>query len=638
MIGRIREIERLIQILNRRTKNNPVLIGEPGVGKTAIVEGLAHKITSGEVPDSLHKKRILTLDLASMVAGTKYRGEFEEMIKKIIDEAKKNQDIILFIDEFHTVISAGAAEGALDAANILKPALSRGEIQCIGATTLEEYRKYIEKDAALERRFQPIKVEEPSLEETIEILGGIKKNYEDFHSITITSEALAAAAKLSKRYISDRFLPDKAIDLIDEAASKSKIKRIEFPKEIKELQKDLEKIISKKEKAVSGQDFEKAAEMRDLEISVLEKIKKLKTENIDKKSQKPVKITEEDIAEVVSSWTGIPITRLVEVETKRLLNLDKILKERIIGQDEAVQTIAQAIRRSRTGISDTRRPIGSFIFLGPSGVGKTELAKVLAKYVFETEDALVKLDMSEFMERHNVSRLIGAPPGYVGYEESGKLTEAVRRKPYAVILLDEIEKAHPDVFNILLQILEDGYLTDAKGKRVDFKNTIIIMTSNIGVAELNRQAFVGFQADTHDEKKKAENRYKEIKKSILGRLKDNFRPEFLNRIDRIIVFRPLDKNDIRKIVDLQVSDLQERLLEHKTKIKITTKAKDLLAKNGFDPENGARPLRRVIQNIIEDELAERMLTSEIHEGDTIKIDLKDEKITFQKLNKERVKV
>jgi ATP-dependent Clp protease ATP-binding subunit ClpC len=624
VVGRDKEIERVIQILNRRTKNNPILIGDPGVGKTAIVEGLALKIVGSEVPDNLLDKRILTIDLAGMIAGTKYRGEFEERIKKIIEETKSDAEIILFIDELHTVVGAGAAEGAMDASNILKPALSRGELHCIGATTMDEYRKHIEKDAALERRFQPIIVRENTVEETIKILKGLKKNYEDFHSVCLTDEAILAAAKLSKRYIADRFLPDKAIDLIDEASSRVRIKKSVSPSRLQSLQNKLKATIKQKEKAVEAQIYEKAAEQRDKEFAIKETIKKLK-QGGEKHVEKRPKISSEDIAEIVSLQTGIPATKLVEVESKIFLNLDKLLKTRIIGQDEAVGAVAKSIKRSRVGISNPRRPIGSFIFLGPTGVGKTELAKVLAEKVFESEENLVKIDMSEFIEKHNVSRLVGAPPGYVGYEESGKLTEAIRRKPYSVVLLDEVEKAHPEVFNILLQILEDGYLTDARGRKVDFRNTIIIMTSNIGVAELNRQVKMGFQAETRDAREKAKKEYQEMKEEIIGGLKDKFRPEFLNRLDKIVVFKPLNKKAIREIVDLQLTDLEERLKDKKITLKVDKNAKDLLARLGFDPENGARPLRRVIQNMIEDPLAEGMLGKQFKEGDVVKVSRKGNK-------------
>ncbi len=636
VVGRNKEIERLIQILNRRTKNNPVLIGDPGVGKTAIVEGLASKIINSQVPDSLLGKRILAIDLAGMIAGTKYRGEFEERIKKVIEEAKNDAEVILFIDELHTVVGAGAAEGAMDASNILKPALSRGDLQCIGATTGEEYRKYIEKDAALERRFQPIHVKENTVEETIEILKGLRKNYEDFHNVKVTDEAVLAAAKLSKRYVNDRFLPDKAIDLIDEASSRIKIKKGVLPSKLKSLEDKLKKIIEQKDKAVEAQMYEEAANFRDQEEAIKKQIDKEKQNNEGYIDSRP-RISSSDIAEVVSLQTGIPVTKLIEVESKVFLNLDKVLKTRIIGQDEAVEAIANSIKRSRVGISNPHRPIGSFIFLGPTGVGKTELAKVLAEKVFESEENLVKIDMSEFMEKHNVSRLVGAPPGYVGYEESGKLTESIRRKPYSVVLLDEIEKAHPEVFNILLQILEDGYLTDAKGKKVDFRNTIIIMTSNIGVAELNQQAKIGFQAETKDEKERAQKEYQEMKGKIIENLEDQFRPEFLNRLDKTIVFKPLDQKAIRSIVDLQLSDLEERLKEKKIILKFDKSAKDLLARLGLDAENGARPLRRVIQNMIEDALAEGMLQGKFKEGDTVKISCKKDGFELN-LAKKLVKV
>jgi len=623
VIGREKELERLIQILNRRTKNNPVLIGEPGVGKTAVVEGLALRIVNSMVPESLLNKRILSIDLAGMIAGTKYRGEFEERIKKLIEEAKKDNSVILFIDELHTVVGAGAAEGAMDASNILKPALSRGEIRCIGATTVDEYRKYIEKDAALERRFQPILVRENTIEETIDILYGLKPKYEEFHQVILTDEAIKAAARLSKRYINDRFLPDKAIDLIDEASSRVKLKKAKpVSNKLKLLQSKLKKIINQKGKAVEAQMFEEAATLRDQELVLKEEIEKIKNKNGQKITERP-KIYYSDIAEIVSLQTGIPVNKLIEVESKVFLNLEKILKEKIIGQDEAIKAVASSIKRSRVGISNPQRPIGSFIFLGPTGVGKTELAKVLAEKFFENEDSLIKIDMSEFMEKHNVSRLVGAPPGYVGYEESGKLTEAVRRKPYSVILLDEIEKAHPDVFNMLLQILEDGYLTDAKGKKVDFRNTIIIMTSNIGVAELNRQAKIGFQAESKSEQEKAEKEYSEMKDKIIENLKDYFRPELLNRLDKIIVFKPLNQKDIRAIVDLQINELIERLKEKKINLKVDSLAKNELAKRGFDPENGARPLRRVIQNLIENPLAELILEGKFKEGDIVKVTKKN---------------
>ncbi len=635
VIGREEEIARVIQILGRRTKNNPVLIGEPGVGKTAIVEGLAQRIISGDVPQNLLGKRILALDLPLIIAGTKYRGEFEERIKKVIEEVEHSDDIILFIDEFHTIIGAGAAEGAIDAANILKPALARGNLRCIGATTLDEYRKHIEKDAALERRFQPVIVNEPSVEDTIKILEGIINKYEEYHQVSFDHQALVAAAKLSKRYISDRFLPDKAIDLIDEAASAVRIRSGDInSKKLKELNRKLEATIKGKEKAVALQNYELAASLRDQELYLREEIEKIKRGNIKlDKNERPV-VSEEDIALVVSSWTGIPVTKLIESESKRFAQLEENIKKRIVGQDEAVEAVAKAIRRSRTGISNPSRPIGSFIFLGPTGVGKTELAKVLAKIVFEREDALVKIDMSEFMERHNVARLIGAPAGYVGYEDGGKLTEAIRRKPYCVLLLDEIEKAHPDVFNMLLQILEDGCLTDAKGRKVDFKNTIIIMTSNIGTSVLSKAAGMGFKAVGTKDEEKAKEEYEEMKERVLDELKKHFKPEFLNRLDQIIVFKPLQPAHIKKIVEIQLNDLKERVkTEQKIELKISKKVKDLLAEKGFDPEFGARPVRRTIQNLIEDPLADGIVKGKFKEGDKIKVLLKGKEIKLEKEKK-----
>ena len=614
VIGRDIEITRVIQVLNRRTKNNPVLLGEPGVGKTAIVEGLAQRIVKGDIPSNLSNKRILSLDLALMVAGTKYRGEFEERIKKVIEEVKRDKNIILFVDELHTIVGAGSAEGSMDAANILKPPLSRGELWMIGATTLDEYRKHIEKDAALERRLQPIEVPEPSVLETIEILKGIKNHYEKHHNVTISDDSIITAAQLAKKYIQDRFLPDKAIDLIDEAASASRIKANKVLKdtEYKKIEDKLRKVLDSKEKMVREQNFEEAVSLREEELRLR---KSLSETNISKGSV--INIMPEDIARVVAMWTGVPVTRLLKEESKRYINLDKIIKSRIIGQDEAVEAVAKSIKRSRTGISNPKRPLGSFIFMGPTGVGKTELAKVLASEVFEREDALIKIDMSEFMERHNVSRLIGAPPGYVGYEESGKLTEAIRRHPYSVVLLDEIEKAHSEVFNLLLQILEDGYLTDAKGKKIDFTHTIIIMTSNIGMEALSRQAEIGFRAKVGQDKKAAMEKYDQMKDKILGELKNKFRPEFLNRVDKVIVFKPLDKDDINQIVQLQINDLVERLKEQKIQLEVDEKAKLFIAKAGYDPENGARPIRRAIQTMIEDQLAEGILDGRFSSGSTI---------------------
>lgn len=630
VIGRSREIARVISILNRRIKNNPILIGEPGVGKTAIVEGLAQKIINEEVPEMLLGKKVYMLDLAGMVAGTKYRGEFEERLKKVVEDVRKSKNIILFIDEFHTIVGAGAAEGAIDAANILKPYLTKGDLRVIGATTLGEFQKHVEKDPALERRFQPIVVKELSVPETIAVLKGLRKLYEDHHKIIITNEAIEAAAKLSFRYVSDRFLPDKAIDLIDEAASKVRVENGDVPKNLRTKQKQLESILGEKEDAVFRQEYERAAQLKIKEMRLKEEIREIEKTRSNK-DLKELSIDAEEIASVVSGMTGIPITKLVKKETEALVDIDKQLKKKIIGQDEAVSEVSKFIRRSRTGIADSKRPIGSFIFLGPTGVGKTELAKVLAGEVFDNESALIKLDMSEFMEKHNVSRLVGAPAGYVGYEEGGKLTEAMRHNPYSLILLDEIEKAHPDVFNMLLQILEDGYLTDAKGRKVDFRNTIIIMTSNIGMEKLTRQAEVGFKAEGRDEKDKALEKYNTMKKGILKDLKDKFRPEFLNRVDKIIVFKALDRNDILKIVDLQLRELTERVSEQKINLRFAKKVSEFIAKEGYDPENGARPIRRTIQNLIEDPLAEGMLLEKYQEGDTLRVNLEDGKIHFVKM-------
>jgi len=629
VIGRSREIIRVISILNRRVKNNPILIGDPGVGKTAIIEGLAQKIVNEEVPEVLLGKRVFTLDLAGMVAGTKYRGEFEERLKKVITEVKKSKDVILFIDEFHTIVGAGAAEGAIDAANILKPSLSKGELQTIGATTLDEYQKYIEKDAALERRFQPVIVKELTVPETIMVLKGIRKLYEDHHKITITDEALEAAAKFSYRYITDRFLPDKAIDLVDEAASRVRVENGEIPKNLRAKQKQLEKLLEEKEEAVIKQEYEKAAQLKIKEMRLKEELKEIDRDRPN--SFKELSITAEQIASVVSSMTGVPITKLIKKETEALLDLEKQLKKKIIGQDEAISEIVKYIRRSRVGISDAKRPNGSFIFLGPTGVGKTELAKILASEIFENESSLIKIDMSEFMEKHNVSRLVGAPAGYVGYEEGGKLTEAVRHNPYSLILLDEIEKAHPDVFNILLQILEDGYLTDAKGRKVDFRNTIIIMTSNVGMDKLTKQAEIGFKASDEESKQRAIEKYNSMKKDILKDLKDKFRPEFLNRIDKIIVFKPLDKESIFKIANIHLRQLAERMSEQGILLKFTKKVEEFISKEGYEPENGARPIRRVVQNLIEDSLAEGMLLGNFKAGDTIKIDIENDKIKLIKI-------
>jgi ATP-dependent Clp protease ATP-binding subunit ClpC len=629
IIGRSSEIARTIAILNRRIKNNPILIGEPGVGKTAIVEGLAQKIVNDEVPEMLLGKRVVTLDLAGMIAGTKYRGEFEDRLKKVIDEVKKDKNIILFIDEFHTIVGAGAAEGAIDAANILKPSLSKGELKIIGATTLGEYQKYIEKDPALERRFQSVLVRELTEDETIQVLFGIRKLYEEHHKITITDEAIEAAVKLSSRYITDRFLPDKAIDLIDEASSNIRVKNGNLPKSMKDKQKQLREILDEKEDAVFNQEYEKAAKLKIKEMRLKEEVENAEIERGNSLT-KDLKITKEDIANVISSSTGIPINKLVKKDTENLINLDKKIKERIVGQDEAVEEIAKYIKRSRTGISDEKRPNGSFIFLGPTGVGKTELAKVLAKEVFDNEDALIKVDMSEFMEKHNVSRLVGAPAGYVGYEEGGKLTEKVRHNPYSLILLDEIEKAHPDVFNMLLQILEDGYLTDAKGRKVDFRNTIIIMTSNIGMEKLTKQATIGFEARSLEDKEKSIEQYNAMKLNVISELKQNFKPEFLNRVDKVIVFKPLDKKAINEIAKIELSILADRVVSQKISIIFSQKVEEFIAHVGYDPENGARPIRRAIQNTIEDVLAEGMLLGRYKENDRLKVDIVNKKIKIIK--------
>lgn len=614
VIDRDKEIERVIQILSRRTKNNPALIGEPGVGKTAVVEGLAHRIVSGEVPETLQGKRVVTLDVGSLVAGTKYRGEFEERLKKVIDEIKNAGNCVIFIDELHTIVGAGAAEGAVDASNILKPSLSRGEIQCIGATTFDDYRKYVEKDAALERRFQPVQVAEPTVEETLEILRGVKERYEEYHHLIISDEALQVATSLAARYIPDRFLPDKAIDLMDEAASRVRIKRGVAPISLTEARRALESVRKDKEDAIASQQYEYGAELRDREVQLMKKMKSMEQEwKEEQKQDKPV-VTEEDMAEVVGMWTGIPVVRLTTDESSRLLQMEEALHHRIIGQDEAITTVSKAVRRARAGLKDVRHPIGSFIFLGPTGVGKTELVRTLAEFMFGTEDSLVRLDMSEFMERHNVSRLVGAPPGYVGYDEGGQLTEAVRRNSYCVILLDEIEKAHDDVFNILLQIFDDGHLTDAKGRRIDFRNSIIVMTSNIGAELIKRDMTLGFA--THaDEEKNRQAEYGKMKDKVLGEMKKKFRPEFLNRIDGVVVFHSLSKEQIRQIVDLMLNEVVKSLSEKNVKLEITDAARDFLGEKGYDPTFGARPLRRVIQNEVEDKLSEALLRGEFRPGD-----------------------
>ena len=620
VIGREKEIERVIQILSRRTKNNPALIGEPGVGKTAIAEGLAHRIISGDVPETLLNKRVLTLDIGSLVAGTKYRGEFEERLKKIIEELRNTNDAVLFIDELHTLVGAGAAEGAIDAANILKPPLARGELQCIGATTLDEYRKYIERDAALERRFQPVMVEEPTMEQTIDILLGIRERYEQHHKVTITDEAVRAAADLSIRYITDRHLPDKAIDLIDEAGSRVRLRHASAPPELREAQKELDRITREKDAAINDQEYETAATLREAEATAKERVDALREGWQTQVSGEQPSVGEEEIAQVVAMWTGIPVTRISEQESERLLHMEDALHERVIGQQEAIEIIAKAVRRARAGLKDPKRPIGSFIFLGPTGVGKTELAKALAEFMFGSEDALIKIDMSEFMERHNVSRLVGAPPGYVGFDEGGQLTEAVRRKNYAVVLLDEVEKAHPEVFNILLQILEDGHLSDAKGRRVDFRNSIIIMTSNLGAKQLQTNSSLGFRAMGTTDEARAESSYELMKEKVAAELKNNFRPEFLNRIDATVVFRSLTIEEISRIVDLMLARVRDQLRAQQMTLEVTDAAKEHIIKLGYDVAYGARPLRRVIQNMVEDVLAEHLLLGRYEPGTTIVVD------------------
>ncbi len=622
VIGREREMERVMQVLSRRTKNNPVLIGEPGVGKTAIVEGFSQKIVADDVPETLKGKQLYTLDLGALVAGSRYRGDFEERLKKVLKEIRTRGDIILFIDELHTLVGAGAAEGAIDAASILKPMLARGELQTIGATTLDEYRKHLEKDAALERRFQPIKVEEPSVAHTIEILRGIRDRYEAHHRVTITDQAVVAAANLSDRYISDRHLPDKAIDLIDEAGSRMVMRRMKTPSDYKELEAEITRVRREKDNAIENQKFEQAAKLRDQEKSLLDtratKETEWRAEGIDLFDE----VDEEAIAEVLALWTGIPVYKLTEEETAKLLRMEDELHKRVVGQEDAIKAVSQAIRRTRAGLKDPKRPSGSFIFLGPSGVGKTELAKTLAEFLFGDESHLIQLDMSEYMEKHTVSRLVGSPPGYVGYEEGGQLTEAVRRKPFSVVLFDEVEKAHPDVFNALLQILEDGRLTDAQGRTVDFKNTVLIMTSNLGTADL-RKAAVGFQKSSHAVT------YEKMKERVQEALKAHFRPEFLNRVDDTIVFHELTREEVTEIVDLMIKRLQGQLLSQGLALELTQEAKNLLADKGYDPTLGARPLRRAIQRMIEDALSERILWKEFRAGETIIADAADGEIVFR---------
>ncbi len=622
VVGRQKEIERVIQILGRRTKNNPVLIGEPGVGKTAIAEGLAQRIANDDIPDILEDKRVVTLDIGLLVAGTKYRGEFEERLKKIMDEIRSAGNVILVIDEVHTLIGAGAAEGAIDAANILKPALARGELQCIGATTLDEYRKHIERDAALERRFQPVMVGEPSVDETIEILRGLRERYEQHHKLKISDAALEAAAKLSDRYISDRFLPDKAIDLVDEAGSRVRLLNSQLPPAAKELDRELRQVLKDKDDAVRSQNFDRAGELRDREMEIKTEIRSIaqtkKTTSDAGEEVSPI-VDEEDIAHIVASWTGVPVSKLTESESEKLLHMEDTLHTRLIGQDEAVKAVSRAIRRARVGLKNPNRPIASFIFSGPTGVGKTELTKALAAYFFGSEDSMIRLDMSEFMERHTVSKLIGSPPGYVGYNEGGQLTEAVRRKPYTVVLFDEIEKAHPDVFNMLLQILEDGRLTDAKGRTVDFKNTLLIMTSNIGSKVIEKGGGgLGFEFSNEDV---AESQYNRIRSLVNEELKNYFRPEFLNRLDEIIVFRQLVKEEVKQIADIMLNDIFKRLTEQGITLEVTERFKDRLVDEGFNPSYGARPLRRAIMRLLEDSLAEEILSARVKDGDVAIMDV-----------------
>ncbi|SMO80126.1 ATP-dependent Clp protease ATP-binding subunit ClpC [Melghirimyces algeriensis] len=626
VIGRSKEIERVIQVLSRRTKNNPVLIGEPGVGKTAVAEGLAQKIVDGETPETLRGKRVMTLDMGTVVAGTKYRGEFEDRLKKIMEEIRQAGNIILFIDELHTLIGAGGAEGAIDASNILKPALARGDLQCIGATTLDEYRKYIEKDAALERRFQPITVEEPSTEEAIQILKGLRDRYEAHHRVKITDEAIETSVKLSDRYITDRYLPDKAIDLIDEAASKVRLSSYTVPPDLKEMEQKLEEVRKEKDAAVQSQEFEKAASLRDREQKLREELESTRNRWKEDQGRTDSEVGPEDIAEVVANWTGIPVKKLAEEESERLLNMEEILHKRVIGQDEAVRSVSRAIRRARAGLKDPKRPIGSFIFLGPTGVGKTELARALAEAMFGDEEAVIRVDMSEYMEKHSTARLVGAPPGYVGYDEGGQLTEKVRRKPYSVILFDEVEKAHPEVFNIMLQVLEDGRLTDGKGRTVDFRNTVIIMTSNVGADLIKQNKRLGFTVGDQ-----AENEYESMKDNVMEELKKTFRPEFLNRIDDVIVFHSLKEEHLQQIVTLMSDQLRRRLQEQEIDFTLTDQAANYLAKAGFDPTYGARPLRRAIQKHIEDRLSEELLKGNIKHGDTVKIDEKDGELLVQRM-------
>ena len=627
VIGRDDEIKRVMQILTRRTKNNPVIVGDAGVGKTAIAEGLAQKIADDDVPDSLKGRKVVALDMGALVAGSKFRGEFEERLKAVIDEVRQAQgEVILFIDEIHTVVGAGAAEGAIDASNMLKPALAHGELQCVGATTLDEYRKFVEKDKALERRLQPVFIGEPGIEATIEMLKGLRPRYEAHHKIKISDEALEAAARLSQRYISDRYLPDKAIDLIDEAASKLRIDTQSAPPEVKSLEQQIKKLTNEEEAVSQRQDYEHAAQLKAERLRLEEEYNQAKSSWLKQEKIDEV-VDEEDIAQLISKWTGIPVSQMLEGEAEKLLHMEERIHERLINQEEAVTAICEAIRRSRVGLKDPRRPIGSFVFLGPTGVGKTELARTLAQFLFDDENAMVRLDMSEYQEKHTVSRLIGAPPGYVGYEEGGQLTEAVRRRPYRIILLDEIEKAHPEVFNSLLQLLDDGRLTDGHGRTVDFKNTVVIMTSNVGVELIRREESIGFAA-RKDETKAQKQGYESMKEKVLGEMKKVFRPEFLNRLDEIIVFHELTEEQLRSIVDLMVKDLQKRLAERKLGLELTKKAKVWLAKEGYDPLYGARPLRRAIERYVENPVSTKILRGEFNQGDTIIVDLVDNALTF----------
>ena len=628
VIGREKEIERVVQILSRRTKNNPVLVGEPGVGKTAIVEALAQRIGSGDVPETLQGKRLVTLDMGALVAGTKYRGEFEERLKKVIEEIKSSGNCVLFIDEIHTIVGAGAAEGAVDASNILKPSLARGELQCIGATTLDDYRKYVERDPALERRLQPVRVEEPSNDDTIEILMGIRSRYEDHHKVDITDEAIRSAATLAARFIPDRFLPDKAIDLIDEAGSRVRLRGSATPTSVKDAKESLEQVRKEKDEAIASQQYEQAAELRDRELRYSDELDTLEKEWQEGLGKDRKVVTEEDIAEVVSMWTGIPVTRLAAEETERLLHMEQELHKRIIGQDEAIVNIAKSVRRARAGLKDPRRPIGVFMFLGPTGVGKTELVRAMAEFMFGNEDAMLRLDMSEFQERHTVARLIGAPPGYVGYDEGGQLTEGVRRKNYCAVLLDEIEKAHPDVFNILLQIFDAGQLTDARGRRVDFRNSILVMTSNLGSDLIKRETTLGFTVKSDDAQTAAAS-YDRMKDKVMDEVKRFFRPEFLNRIDATVVFHQLDESEILSIVDLMMDQVKKELDEKKIGLEITEEAKKHLGEKGFDPVLGARPLRRLIQNEVEDSLSDEVLGGHLNDGDVAVVDFEDDKIVIR---------